>query len=226
MNISDSHIGHRARLRERFLKNGRSSLADYELLELLLSYAIPRKDTKLIAKELIATFGNFAAVFDQPAEKLQTLSGIGPSVATFLISIRAVMTRYLEQKAERADAISSPEDVADFVRLAIGASQRECLMVLCLNAANRLVHHEILVEGTVDQAPVYPREIFRPALLHNATAMILVHNHPSGRAIPSEQDQYMTQRIDSLASEFNIVLHDHLIVCPSQAYSIKTGRLL
>ncbi|MEW6379572.1 MAG: DNA repair protein RadC [bacterium] len=226
MKVSDSQVGHRTRLRERFLKNGRSALADYELLEMILSYAIPRKDTKIIAKELISSFGTFAAVFDQPVEKLQTVSGIGPFAATFLVSIRAVLTRYLEQQAERANAISSPEDVTDFVRLAIGASQRECLMVLCLNAANRLVHHEILVEGTVDQAPVYPREIFRPALMHNATALILVHNHPSGRAVPSEQDHYMTQRIDNLASEFNIVLHDHLIVCPSQAFSIKTGRLL
>jgi DNA repair protein RadC len=143
-----------------------------------------------------------------------------------LLSIRAVLTRYLEQQAQRAQAISSPEDVADFVRLAIGANQRECLMLLCMNAANRLIHHEILVEGTVDQAPVYPREILKPALIHNATAMILVHNHPSGRAIPSEQDYNMTDRITSLASEFNIVLHDHLIVCPSQAFSIKTGRAL
>lgn len=226
MNVSDSQSGHRYRLRERFLKSGRSAFADYELLEMILAYAIPRKDTKIIAKELISTFGTFASVFDQPVEKLQAVEGIGPSGAAFLLSIRAVLTRYLEQQAQRAKAISSPEDVADFVRLAIGANQRECLMLLCMNAANRLIHHEILVEGTVDQAPVYPREILKPALIHNATAMILVHNHPSGRAIPSEQDNNMTDRITTLASEFNIVLHDHLIVCPSQAFSIKTGRSL
>ncbi|MEW5800556.1 MAG: DNA repair protein RadC [bacterium] len=226
MKVSDSQAGHRFRLRERFLKSGRSAFADYELLEMILAYAVPRKDTKLMAKDLIATFGTFAAVFDQPCEKLQAVSGIGPSVAAFLLSIRAVMTRYLEQKTVKAKTISSPEDVADFVRLAIGANQRECLMLLCMNAANRLVHHEILVEGTVDQAPVYPREILKPALIHNATALILVHNHPSGRAIPSEQDHHMTDRVTALASEFNIVLHDHLIVCPSQSYSIKTGRSL
>lgn len=224
MKVSDSQAGHRCRLRDRFLKSGRSALADYELLEMILTYVIPRKDTKLIAKTLIATFGSFASVFDQTPEKLQTVRGIGPSVAVFLISIRAILTRYLEQGAQKAKAISVPQDVAAFVRLAIGANQRECLMLLCLNAANRLVHHEILVEGTVDQAPVYPREILKPALIHNATAMILVHNHPSGRAVPSQQDQYMTQKVTTLASEFNIVLHDHLIVCPSKAFSIKTGR--
>jgi DNA repair protein RadC len=226
MNVADPQAGHRSRLRERFLKSGRTAFADYELLEMILAYAIPRKDTKLIAKNLISTFGTFAAVFDQPAEKLQAIPGIGPSGAVFLLSIRAIMTRYLEQQAERAKAISSPEDVADFVRLAIGANQRECLMLLCLNAANRLIHHVILVEGTVDQAPVYPREILKPALIHNATAIILVHNHPSGRAVPSEQDYNMTDKITTLASEFNIALHDHLIVCPSQAFSIKIGRAL
>ncbi len=226
MKVEDYQSGHRMRLRDRFVKGGRSALADYELMELLLSYAIPRRDTKLIAKDLIATCGSFSSVFDQPAEKLQEISGIGQSVAVFLLAVREVLTLYLEQGVKESKAISSPKDVAAFVRLAIGANQRECLMLLCLNAANNLVHHEIIAEGTVDQAPVYPREILKTALLHNATAMILVHNHPSGRATPSEQDHYMTQKISTLASEFNITLHDHLIVCPSQAYSIKTSQSL
>ena len=226
MKLSDHHSGHRSRLRQRFLKGGRSALADYELLELLLSYAVPRKDTKPIAKNLISAFGNFASVFDQPVEKLQEMPGLGTSVATFLQAIKSVLIRYLEQQAENAPSISSPEDVAAFVRAEIGANQRECLMLLCLNAANHLVHHEVLIEGTVDQAPVYPREILKPALMHNSTALILVHNHPSGRAVPSAQDHTMTQKITALASEFNITIHDHLIVCPSQTYSIKTGRLL
>ncbi|MGA1875343.1 MAG: RadC family protein [bacterium] len=226
MNFSDDHSGHRARLRERFLKGGRSALADYELLEMLLAYVIHRKDTKPLAKKLMKAFGNFASVLDQPTDKLLQIEGIGKAGAVFLQAIRTALTRYLEQQMESARIISSPEEVADFVRLAIGANKRECLMLLCLNAANRLIHHEILVEGTVDQAPVYPREILKSALIHNATALILVHNHPSGRVLPSEQDRHITQKITTLVSEFNITLHDHLVVSPSQAYSIKTGHML
>jgi len=228
MKLSDyqSGQGHRHRLRQRFLKGGRSALADYELLELLLSYAIPRKDTKPIAKNLMTSFGDFASVFDQPTKKLRQIPGIGPSTASFLQAVKSTLIRYLERQAEEAETISSPENVVTYVRSAIGANQRECLMLLCLNAANRLVHHEVLPEGTVDQAPVYPREILKTALLHNATALILVHNHPSGRAVPSQQDHTMTQKITALASEFNITVHDHLIVCPTQTYSIKTQRLL
>lgn len=226
MDRSNHQIGHRSRLREKFLKGGRVALADYEMLEMLLTYSIPRKDTKPIAKNLLSCFGNFAAVFDQPEEKLRQVPGLGKESATLLLTIRSCLTRYLEQRLENETIISSPEEVLSFVRMAIGANPRECLMILCLNAANRLVHHEVLVEGTVDQAPVYPREILKPAIIHNATAFILVHNHPSGRALASEQDRHMTEKIASLASEFNITLHDHLIVSPMQAYSIKIKQFL
>ncbi|MGA1868602.1 MAG: RadC family protein [bacterium] len=222
-NSKDHRIGHRKRLRARFLQAGHEALADYELLELLLGYCIPRKDTKLLAKTLINTFGSFSAVFDQPVEKLQEIKGSGQAVAAFLLSIKASMTEYLKERAENATFLSSPHDVAKFVRLAIGSDQRECVMVLCLNSANRLIHHEIMAKGTVDQAPVYYREILKLALLHNATAMILVHNHPSGNAAPSRDDHLTTKKLTALAAEFNIELYDHLIVCPSYAYSIKSN---
>lgn len=226
MDSTDYHAGHRSRLRERFLEKGSASLADYELLELLLAYAIPRKDTKPLAKELIKLFGNFASIFDQPKEKLSKVKGLGPTGTTLLLAVRAVLTLYLEEKTREGKPISSPEDVVAFVRLVIGAHPRECLMILCLNAANLLIHHEVISEGTVDQAPAYPREILKTALLHNATALILAHNHPSGRPIPSEQDRYLTDKIRTLASEFNITVHDHLVVCPQQAYSLKTDKLI
>ena len=222
----DHRHGHRNRLRERFNKAGRESLADYEMLELLLTYSIPRKDTKKISKDLIDHFGSFAAVLDQPRKRLLEIKGIGPETATFLLAIRASMVRYFEQHAENADTISTPEDIAKFVKLHIGASPRECLLLLCLNDANKHVHHMIVVEGTVDRAPFYPREILKPELIHNATGLILAHNHPEGEPVPSETDLEMSKKLEDVAAPLGIKVLDHLIVTRLQAYSIKTGKLL
>jgi DNA repair protein RadC len=224
--IKDHRSGHRSRLRDRFRKTGRQSLADYELLELLLTYVIPRKDTKLIAKELIKKYGSFAAVIDQPTECLLQIDGIGQHTSVFLSAIRASLTRYLEQKVENVRTISKPEDVAEFLRVQLGANQRECLMILCLNDANRLVHHDTVIEGTVNKAPFYPREIIKTALMHNATGLIMVHNHPSGDPTPSENDHRITGMMEDLVREFNITFHDHLIVTPRCVFSLKTGKLL
>jgi DNA repair protein RadC len=226
MRKKDHRHGHRERLRQRLLKAGRNAFADYELLELLLTYAIPRKDTKPIAKRLLKRFGSFAAVFDQPRERLLEIKGVGPQTCTFLFAIREFMVRYLEQEVEYAKTISSPEDIAKFVRTHLGTAQRECLMILYLNDANRLAHHVIVSEGTVDRAPFYPREILKTAFLRDATGLIMVHNHPSGDPIPSENDLKITSRLKKLAAEFEIEVHDHLIVTPHKAFSLKTGRLL
>jgi len=222
----DHRHGHRGRLRARLLKAGREAFADYELLELLLTYAIPRKDTKALAKGLVVRFGSFAAVLDQPRERLLEVEGIGPQTVTFLLAIRSAMARYFEQGVEQAETISSPEAVAEFVRMHVGANQRECLTILCLNDANRLVHHVTVIEGTVDRAPFYPREILKAALLHNATGLIIVHNHPSGDPVPSENDHNITHKLRDLAAEFSIRVHDHLIVTPRNAFSLTTGKLL
>jgi DNA repair protein RadC len=222
----DCRNGHRGRLRTRLLKAGRQAFADHELLELLLTYSIPRKDTKQIAKTLIKQFGSFASVLDQPRERLLQVDGIGPHTTTFLSAIRAALTRYLEQRVERARTIAKPEDVTEFLRVHLGANQRECLMILCLNDANRLVYHDIVIEGTVNKAPFYPREVIKAALIHNATGLIIVHNHPSGDPTPSENDHRITSLMEELVGEFNIRFHDHLIVTPRSAFSLKTGKLL
>lgn len=164
--------------------------------------------------------------FDQPRKRLLEIKGIGPEAATFLLAIRASMVRYFEQNAESADTISTPEDIAKFIKLHIGSNQRECLLLLCLNDANKLVHHVIVIEGTVDRAPFYPREIMKSTLDHNATKIILVHNHPSGEPTPSENDHRITVQLEKIATEFSIELLDHLIATPRQAFSLKTGRLL
>lgn len=222
----DHRHGHRSRLRARLLKGGREAFADYELLELLLTYAIPLKDTKELAKLLLTRFGSFASVLDQPRERLLEVKDVGPQTVTLLLLVRSIMARYLEQGVETATTISSPEDVAAFVRVQLGASPRECLMILCLNDANRLLHHLTVIEGTVDRTPFYPREVLKAALLHNATGLIMVHNHPSGDPVPSENDHAITRKLGELAEEFTIRLHDHLIVTPRNAFSLTTGRLL
>lgn len=222
----DHRQGHRKRLRERLFKAGRKALADYELLELMLMYAIPRRDTKELAKNLILHYGSFAAVLDQPTERLTEVKGIGPQTVVFLQTLKAAMARYLEQRVETSKRISSPEEIVEFLRVHIGANQRECLMMLCLNESNRLVHHETVIEGTVNRAPFYPREIVKIALLHNATGLIMVHNHPSGDPIPSENDHRITKRMDEIVKEFDIQFHDHIIVTPRKAFSLKTGKMI
>lgn len=208
------------------MRAGRGAFEDYELLELLLAYAIPRKDTKPIAKRLIERFGSFAAVMDQPRERLLEVDGIGPQATTLLLAVRAAMVRYLEQEAEQVQRIAGPEDVAEFVRGHLGSNQRECLMILCLNDANRLVHHSVVIEGTVDRTPFYPREILRAALAHDATSLILAHNHPSGDPKPSRSDHDITRRLEAVAKEFEIRVLDHLVVTSRAAFSLKSGKLV
>ena len=226
LTTKDHRYGHRERLRSRLLKTGRESLADYELLELLLAYPIPRKDTKLIAKNLLHRFGSFASIFDQSAERLQEIKGVGPFTATFFVAIKEFMVRYLEQEIEYSETISSPKDISKFIQSHIGSNPRENLMILCLDDAKQLVYHECVIEGTVDQAPFYPREIMKTALIYNATSLILVHNHPSGDPIPSEYDHSITQNLEKIALQLDIKLLDHLIVTPRSSFSLKTGALV
>lgn len=220
------HAGHRRRLRERFLRSGRAALADYELLELLLSFGVVRKDTKPPARELLNRFGTLAAVLRQPGHLLAEVPGIGPTGVALLLLVREIMTRSLEVEVESSRKICSPADVSDYVRLAIGPNQNECVLVLCLNSANRLIHKAVITEGTVNQAPVYPREVARLALLHGATAVILVHNHPGGQCRPSAEDLDLTRHLTEALVKLDIQLHDHLIVTPGQVYSITAGRVI
>jgi DNA repair protein RadC len=218
--------GHRKRLRERFLSGGRGAFPDYELLELLLTYVIPRRDTKPIAKDLLRRYRSFNSVLNQPKDKLEEIKGIGSRGSTFLMVIRACIERYLEQRVERKRSISSSEDVLQFVKAQLGAKQRECLMALYVSDSNRLLHHSIITEGTVNRTALYPREILRQGLACNATGLILVHNHPEGQAVPSDHDLEMTRKLEEIAAQLDIRLLDHLIVTGLEAYSIKTGKLL
>ena len=227
--LEDKHIGpegHRERLRLRFIKSGRSAMADYELLELLLTYAIPRIDTKPLAKSLLHRFGSVLTVLQQPIDHLTQIKGIGPKSALLLKVVHAFLTRTEEAVVETRKSINGPEDIFAFVRLHLGWRKRECVYALYLDSTNQVVHHCEVAAGTIDETAIYPREILKPALLADAVAMVLVHNHPAGLPVPSEQDHQLTQKIESITSTLGIRLVDHLIVTRTQAYSMKTGKLL
>jgi len=218
--------GHRKRLRERFLTSGRHALGDHELLELLLTYSMPRIDTKPIAKDLLNHFGSIVSVLQQPVQRLVGVKGIGPQSATLLKAIQACLTRAAEQLVEHQPVITKPEDLFAFFRLHFGETSKENVFAIYLDEARRIVHKAEVSTGTVDRVPFYAREILRPALIHNATGIILAHSHPEGEPVPSEADMAMTKRLEKTADALGIKLLDHMIVTKLQAYSIRTGKLL
>jgi len=218
--------GHRLRLKGRLRRSGRKAFEDHELLELLLSYAIPRRDTKPIAKTLLKRFGTFQAVLDAPYERLEETPGIGQHASTLIGLMKACMNRYLEPSTDKAPLIRGPEDLVAYLRAELGGHGRERFMLLCMNSAGALVHSRIMNEGTVDAAHVYPREVVKEALDHDATALILVHNHPSGTLKASEQDMHLTRTLTEICSQVGVSLHDHLIATRNGVYSIRLGSCL
>jgi DNA repair protein RadC len=217
---------HRTRLREKFAKRGADAFDDYELLELILFQALPRIDTKPIAKALLAEFGTLADVVAAPVEKLTRIKGIGPSAAQHLKILQQVSIRIGQSAVINRPILSSWNALLDYCRAAMQFEGREQFRVLFLDKKNRLLADEILGQGTVDRAPVYPREIIRQALVHEATAIILVHNHPSGDPTPSRQDIELTQSIIATAKAINVVVHDHLIVGREDVASFKMLGLM
>lgn len=218
--------GHRKRLRDRFAKSGRDGLAEYELLELLLTYTIPRIDTKPIAKDLLQQFGTILGVLQQPEHNLVKINGIGKQAVLFLKVMHGCLTRCMETEIEDRPSISGPEDIFAFIRLQLGTRENEYVYALYLDNANHVIHHCEVASGTVDKSSLYPREVLKPALLYNATGVVLVHNHPAGQPIPSEEDLTVTRQIEQVTAPVGVKLMDHLIVTRKQAYSIKTGKLI
>jgi DNA repair protein RadC len=204
--------GHRERLRERFRDAGADALADYELLEMLLFRAASRADTKPIAKALLARFGSFAEVLSAPTERLVEVDGVGEKMASEIRLVHAAAQRLARADVRRRDAISSHEDLLAYCRATMAFAPREQFRVLFLDKRNHVLKDELLQEGTIDHTPVYPREVVRRALELGATALILMHNHPSGDATPSRADIAMTRQIVEAAKPLGIVIHDHVIV--------------
>ena len=218
--------GHRDRLRERFRKAGAEALADYELLEMVLFRTILRRDTKPIAKALIERFGSFAEVVAAPVALLQEVEGVGEATATDLQVLQGVAARVARGAVRRRPVLASWSSVLDYCRAAQGFAEVEQFRILFLDKRNQLIADEKQQTGTVDHTPVYPREVVKRALELSATAIILVHNHPSGDPTPSQTDIQMTKTIVEVAKPFGIAVHDHIIVGRDGHASLKGLRLI
>ena len=217
---------HRQRLRERFLQSGASALPDYELLELVLFRAIPRQDVKPLARVLLDHFGDFNRVVSAPSERLQQVHGVGPAVVLELKLIAASAERLARSRVIQRNAVSSWDALLDYCHTTMAHRDTEQFRALYLDRKNILIADEEQAEGTVDHVPVYPRELAKRALELNASAIILVHNHPSGDPTPSQSDIDMTRQIDAACQALNLTLHDHLVIGKSCEVSFRAEGLL
>ncbi|QRM55386.1 JAB domain-containing protein [Sinorhizobium sp. BG8] len=225
--VGDAHYhGHRDRLRARFRDSGETALADYELLELILFRLIPRRDTKPIAKALLERFGTLANVFGAPPALLQEVKGIGEAVALDLKLTAAAAQRMLKSEIRNKQVLSSWSSLIAYCHAAMAHEAREQFRIIFLDKRNALIADEVQGLGTVDHTPVYPREVVKRALELSATAIILVHNHPSGDPTPSRADIDMTKTIIDTAKPLGITVHDHIIIGKDGHASLKGLRLI
>ena len=220
------HRGHRPRLRAKFEREGPTALHDYELLELYLFNSIPQKDVKPIAKDLLARFGSFADVCSAPHSELVKVSGVGEKVATDLRVVGAAAHAFAKSNVLNRPILSSWQALLDYVRTVMQVQATEDFRVLLLDRKNRLIHDDVIGTGTVDRCPVYPREIMKRVIQTEATAIILVHNHPTGDPTPSHTDIEMTRELKSLMDALDVVIHDHLVVGREGVASFKQLGLL
>jgi DNA repair protein RadC len=218
--------GHRSRMRDKLLSRGPDALADYELLEMLLFYAMPKGDTKPLAKALINRFGSFAAVLTAPQKELFAISGLAEFGVSALKLVQASALRLV--KAELADRpiLNNWDRLMDYLNAVLARERIEQFRVLFLDGKNRLLGDELLGRGTVNHTPVYPREVLKRALELNASAIILVHNHPSGDPLPSDDDIAITQEIKAATGVLQIALHDHVIIGNGRWFSLRGHGLL
>ena len=218
--------GHRERLRSRLLEAGAGAIADYELLELILFRAIPRRDVKPLAKALVARFGSFAEAVAAEPGRLAEVEGMGAgAIAEFKI-VEAAAQRFAKGAVKKRLPMGSWSEVIDYCRTSMAFEGREIFRVLFLDRKNGLIADEIQGSGTVDHTPVYPREVMRRALELSATAIVLVHNHPSGDPTPSTQDIRMTQDIIAVAKSLGVAVHDHIIVGRDGHASLRGMKLI
>jgi DNA repair protein RadC len=224
--LQPHYHGHRERLRERALAGGMAALPDYEVLELFLFRSIPKKDVKPLAKQLLARFGSLAGVLGATPEELKTVKGVGQAVALDLKLLHEAALRAGRDAIGRRPVISSWSALLAYVKTALAHEAREQFRVLFLDKKNQLIADEVMNRGTVDHAPVYPREVVRRALELSASAMILVHNHPSGDPTPSGPDVDMTRQVIEAARPLRVSVHDHLVVGRHGVASLRALGLM
>lgn len=218
--------GHRQRLRQRFLRDGGTSMADYELVELLLTLALPRRDVKPIAKDLIAAFGSFADIVVARPEQLSQVKGMGETAVVPFKLVQEAALRLLRQEGRISPQINSFDSLVDYCRAAMSREPIEQFRILFLDTKNKLIADEVQQKGTIDHTAVYPREVVKRSLELNAAAVILAHNHPSGDPTPSQADIDMTRTIRDAASALDIAVHDHIIVGRQGSFSFRAAGYL
>ncbi len=220
------YLGHRERLRERFHGAGPEALSDYELLEMVLFTAQPRRDMKPLAKSLLKKFGSFAEVIHAPETRLRELDGIGEVTVTQLKLVAAAAHRIAKGELVARTTLSSWNQVVDYCRTTMAFADKEQFRILFLDKRNQLISDEVQQVGTVDHTPVYPREVIKRALELSATAILLAHNHPSGDPTPSQADIHMTKAIVDIAAPLGIAVHDHIIIGKNGHVSMKGLKLI
>lgn len=220
------HFGHRQRLRDRFRQGGAEAMPDYELMEMILFRAIPRRDTKPLAKAIIDKFGGFAEAINAAEERLAEVPGLGEAAITEIKLIRATALRLMRSELRQRPLFSSGEKVLQYCRAAMAYEMREEFRILFLDNRNRLIADEVQGRGTVNHTPVYVREVVKRALELSASSIILVHNHPSGDPTPSRADIEMTKQIIDAAKKLDISVHDHLIVGRDGHISLRAADLV
>jgi len=219
--MQDHARGHRERLRQRFVRHGLAGFHDYEVLELLLTYVMPRIDVKPVAKRLLATFGTLADVFDASQAELMHVHGMGEKGASFLLLVRQVGQRYLASAIRGRSVFDHPDKVRAHLRLLVQGRGMECFGAIFLDQQHRHIATEILFEGTVDRTAVYPRNVVKRALELDAKGLILFHNHPAGSAKPSTQDQHLTARMHQACAPLDISLLDHFLIAGTRVLSFR-----
>ncbi|MEW5768124.1 MAG: DNA repair protein RadC [bacterium] len=222
----DLLAGHRKRLRERFQKSGLAGFHNYEMVELILTFAIPRRDVKPLAKKLIDHFGNLAALLDAPAEELKAIKGLGPNAAILIKLFKEVATEYRRVPIIGKNYLNSLRDVLNYCHHSLSGLRDEVFQVIYLNVRNEIIKTETLQAGTVDQSAVYPRKVVEAALRHNASALVFTHNHPSGDPTPSEADKKLTRSLVQALQAIDVSVHDHLVVARDGYFSFRESGLL
>ena len=226
-NQEHDFTGHRKRLKERFIKSSIRSLPDYELLELILFSSISRRDTKPLAKRLLSKFGSLIAVISSDPADLLAIQGVGFSTVLQMKIYLDLLSRiHVPPELKNINIINNWTSVLNYCSLTMGFKTKEHFRILFLNKRNILVADELLDSGTVDKVSVYPRELVKQSLYHNASAIILIHNHPSGEAKPSKDDIEITQKISSTLATINVAVHDHVIVAHHSHFSFRGNGLL
>ncbi len=218
-----SYLGHRERIRAKFAASGLEPLADHEVLELLLTYAIARRDTKPLAWALIKQFGSLGNVLDADPAALAAVKGVGKGTAAFLKLVRALFTRYSLEELRQSAIIRSPEQVVKYCKASLAGRSEECLELIYLSVRNTVIRAETVALGLIDRVSISPRKIVECALAAKASAVILVHNHPSGDVTPSLEDILLTQEVVEAARLLGISVYDHIIVGRQAYYSLKAN---